>query len=645
MNLLDIIKVNIKTEKGIIIMPQNELDVYLFNEGKNYHSYNTFGAHFVKEEESFGVRFTLWAPAAEKVVVVGEFNDWNDSLHPMIQMKDEGVWHIFIPDLHEGQLYKYKITAKDGSSFYKADPFAFAAEKPPGTASKLYYLDGYKWQDDSWLEKRKKTEPYTAPINIYEMHLQSWKHEGERSLTYVELASKLVDYIKEYGYTHVEMMPVMEHPYGGSWGYQATGYFGATSRFGSPKDLMYLVDELHKANIGVIFDWVPCHFCNDEHGLRRFDGSKLYEHEDPKFADNETWGTTNFDYAKTQVQSFLISNALFFFEKYHVDGLRVDAVAFMLYQGYTTSQSETNEYAVKLLQNLNTEVFAAYPDVLMMAEESSSWPMVTAPVDKGGLGFNFKWNMGWMNDMLEYVETEYDQRHTMHKAITFSLMYAFSENYVLALSHDEVVHGKKSLLNKMPGDYWQKFASLRMFYGYMYAYPGKKLLFMGGEFGQYIEWNYERELDWFLEDYEKHHQLHDFTKSLNHLYLKETDLSIRDNNPSGFEWIDFSDNNQSIISFVRWGEDGSHTIIVCNFTPNSYPDYYLGAPELGHYEVILNTDESIYGGSGYKIEKEYQTEEITHHGKNNRLQIQVPPLGTIYLKYTNNREETQHAKK
>lgn len=620
-------------------MTHNEFELYLFNEGKNFHSYNTFGAHFIKEEGVSGVGFTLWAPEAKQIAVVGEFNDWNDALHPMILLKDTGIWYVFIPGLHEEQLYKYKITGKDGSSFYKADPFAFAAEKPSGTASKLYDLKGYDWQDNHWLENRKKKQPYTCPINIYEMHLESWKHEDGRPLTYVELATKLVAYMKEYAYTHVEIMPVMEHPFAGSWGYQVTGYYAVTRRFGSAKDLMYLIDQLHQADIGVIFDWVPCHFCNDEHGLRRFDGSKLFEHENPKFSDNETWGTTNFDYAKTQVQSFLISNAMFFFEKYHIDGLRVDAVAFMLYQGYTTDQSQTNTYAVELLQKLNTQVFAEFPDVLMIAEESSAWPLVTAPVDKGGLGFNFKWNMGWMNDMLEYIETDYDQRHRMHKAITFSIMYAFSENYVLALSHDEVVHGKKSLLNKMPGDYWQKFASLRMFYGYMFAYPGKKLLFMGGEFGQFIEWDYKRELDWFLKDYEKHLELLNFTKTLNHLYLRERDLSIKDNNPTGFEWIDFSNDKQSIIAFVRWGHGGSHLLVICNFTPMSYPEYDLGVPAAGSYEVILNTDQSIYGGSGYEISETYQTEKISCHGKNYKLQIQVPPLATIYLKYKENREE------
>ena len=426
-------------------------------------------------------------------------------------------------------------------------------------------------------------------------------------------------------------MPLTEHPYDGSWGYQATGYFSMTSRYGTPKDFMAFVDACHNSKLGVIMDWVPCHFCNDEHGLRQFDGLETYEHTDPKFANNELWGTTNFDYAKTQVQSFLISNALFFLDKFHIDGIRVDAVAFMLYQGYTTNHSEVNQDAVEFLQKLNKEVFAKYPDVLMIAEESSAWPMVTAPIHEGGLGFNFKWNMGWMNDMLEYMEMDYDQRHNNHKAITFSMMYAFSENFILPLSHDEVVHGKKSLLNKMPGDYWQQFANLRMFYGYMYAYPGKKLLFMGGEIGQFIEWDYERPIDWFLKEHKSHQMVQDCVKDLNHLYTAENALYYHDDQYKGFEWIDYSNNEQSIISFVRNGND-EHMLVVCNFTPEVYKGFELGVPYMGNYKEVFNTDDEKYGGSGYADNGTLKSIKETKHGRPQSIKVDIAPLATMYFK-------------
>lgn len=616
------------------LLRRSELDIYLFNKGKNFKSYEFFGAHYRNYDDIEGVEFNVWAPNAKAINIVGNFNDWNGENHQMVPVYDTGVWHLFIPHLAEGEIYKYEIKAQNDSIALKADPFAFYSEIKPDTASRTYDLKGYNWNDKDWIEKRKLKNHYKSPINIYEVHLGSWKYnEKGNPLSYIEMVDELVSYVKDYGYTHIELMPVMEHPFDGSWGYQATGYFSVTSRYGTPKDFKYLIDEFHRNDISVILDWVPCHFCNDEHGLKMFDGTKLYEHVDDKYSENELWGTTNFDYAKNQIKSFLISNALFFFDEYHIDGLRVDAVAFMIYQGYTTCQSEPNPFAIKLLQELNKEVFERYPDVLMIAEESSAWPLVTRPIHDGGLGFNFKWNMGWMNDMLEYVETSYDGRKDMHKAITFSIMYAFTENFILPLSHDEVVHGKKSLLNKMPGDYWQKFAGLRMFYGYMYAYPGKKLLFMGGEIGQFIEWNYEREIDWFLLEYEKHNQMSSFVKDINHLYSKEESFFINDDSYKGFEWIDFSNNEQSIISFVRNGNNDEHILVVCNFTPAVYEDFDIGVPKMGRYVEIINTDATMYGGSGFGNNENVISQKIHKHGRPQSIKIDVAPLATMYFKY------------
>lgn len=616
------------------LLRRSELDIYLFNKGKNFKSYEFFGAHYRNYDDIEGVEFNVWAPNAKAINIVGNFNDWNGENHQMVPVYDTGVWHLFIPHLAEGEIYKYEIKAQNDSIALKADPFAFYSEIKPDTASRTYDLKGYNWNDKDWIEKRKLKNHYKSPINIYEVHLGSWKYnEKGNPLSYIEMVDELVSYVKDYGYTHIELMPVMEHPFDGSWGYQATGYFSVTSRYGTPKDFKYLIDEFHRNDISVILDWVPCHFCNDEHGLKMFDGTKLYEHVDDKYSENELWGTTNFDYAKNQIKSFLISNALFFFDEYHIDGLRVDAVAFMIYQGYTTCQSEPNPFAIKLLQELNKEVFERYPDVLMIAEESSAWPLVTRPIHDGGLGFNFKWNMGWMNDMLEYVETSYDGRKDMHKAITFSIMYAFTENFILPLSHDEVVHGKKSLLNKMPGDYWQKFAGLRMFYGYMYAYPGKKLLFMGGEIGQFIEWNYEREIDWFLLEYEKHNQMSSFVKDINHLYTKEESFFINDDSYKGFEWIDFSNNEQSIISFVRNGNNDEHILVVCNFTPAVYEDFDIGVPKMGRYVEIINTDATMYGGSGFGNNENVISQKIHKHGRPQSIKIDVAPLATMYFKY------------
>lgn len=614
------------------LLKRNELDIYLFNKGDNFQAQKLFGAHRSSRNNKSGVEFTVWAPRAKSVRLVGDFNEWNQESHFMVAVNDTGIWHIFIEGIQEYDLYKYAVESDHGITL-KADPFAFYSEVKPDTASRVYNLKGYKWHDQAYMKKRKSREIFKSPLNIYEMHFGSWKYKEGRLMTYREMVDELIPYVKAHHYTHIEIMPLNEHPFDGSWGYQATGYFNITSRYGEPKDFMYFVDMCHKNGIGVILDWVPCHFCNDEHGLRRFDGTDQYEHIDKKFSDNDLWGTTNFDYAKTQIHSFLISNALFFIERFHIDGLRVDAVAFMLYQGYTTHHSEVNDHAVKFLQRLNKEIFARHPDVLMMAEESSAWPMVTKPIHDGGLGFNFKWNMGWMNDMLEYMEMGYEERHNNHKAITFSIMYAFTENFILPLSHDEVVHGKKSLLDKMPGDYWQKFANLRMFLAYMYAYPGKKLLFMGGEIGQFIEWNYKREIDWFLHDYDKHHALNKCVKEMNALYLKENAFYFNDDAYKGFEWIDYANNEQSIISFVRNGNLGQHIVVICNFTPAVYSDYEIGVPYMGKYVEIFNTDNEIYGGSAYGDNSECIAVKETKHGRPQSIKVDIAPLATMYLKY------------
>lgn len=603
------------------------LDIYLYNTGENFKAYEVMGAHPTEE----GYEFLVWAPLASKVALVGDFNDWQEDAHILKQLEETGMWYIEVSGLKTLDLYKYAIEDQWGQVKLKADPFAFYSEVKPATASRVFDLSNYDWQDHDWMIKRATTNYYKSPLNVYELHFGSWRRRDGSYLTYKALEEELIPYIVQHQYTHIEIMPLTEHPFDGSWGYQATGYFSITSRYGTPKEFMSFVDACHKYGIGVILDWVPCHFCNDEHGLRRFDGTETFEHVDSKFADNELWGTTNFDYAKTQVQSFLISNALFFLDKFHIDGLRVDAVAFMLYQGYTTHQSEVNQGAVRFLQKLNKEVFARFPDVLMIAEESSAWPMVTAPIHDGGLGFNFKWNMGWMNDMLEYMALDYDKRHHAHKAITFSLMYAFTENFILPLSHDEVVHGKKSLLNKMPGDYWQKFANLRMFYGYMYAYPGKKLLFMGGEIGQFIEWDYKKSLDWFIEDYDKHAQLHTCVKKLNELYISQEALSFHDDQYKGFEWIDYANSEQSIISFVR-NSDDEHILVVCNFTPEVYDGYELGAPYMGTYKEVLNTDDESFGGSGYWMNHEIESIKTPKHGRPQLIRIKIPPLATMYFK-------------
>lgn len=619
----------------------SEYDRHLFHEGNHFEIYNWLGAHVKKEQDRRGVKFSVWAPHAKEVRVVGDFNNWHGADHQMTRLNNEGIWTLFIPELTENILYKYQIITRDGRELLKADPLAFASEIRPDTASKVWNLADYQWGDHLWQANKQNAHSYSEPLFIYEVHLGSWRQrEPGVQLTYRELADQLIPYVVENGYTHIELMPIVEHPYDGSWGYQATGYFAATSRYGSPQDLMYLIDQAHQHNIGVILDWVPGHFCKDDHGLRLFDGSPVYEYGDPLKRDHPAWGTSYFDLGKPEVQSFLISNAIFWHDFFHIDGLRVDAVASMLYLDYNRNHGEwrPNKYggngnleAMEFLRKLNKEVFRRYPQTLMIAEESTTWPLVSHPTDIGGLGFNYKWNMGWMNDMLRYLEMDPIFRQHHHQLVTFSFMYAFSENFILPLSHDEVVHGKKSLLNKMPGDYWQKFATLRAFYGYFFAHPGKKLLFMGGEIGQFIEWNYQESLDWHLLDYPMHQQLHQCIRNLARFYQQESSLWINDHSWDGFEWIDANDNTQSIISFIRKGNDGQFLIAISNFTPEVRYNYRIGVPQLCEYQEVVNTDQAIYGGSD-QVNIPLKATKIPAHGRPFSIQLKIPPLATIYLK-------------
>ncbi|GAB6157239.1 1,4-alpha-glucan branching protein GlgB [Desulfotomaculum varum] len=589
-----------------------------------------------------GVRFVLWAPHAREVRVVGDFNHWQGHRHVMQRVNNCGLWSLFIPGLKALDLYKYEIHTEQGDVLLKADPYAFYSEIRPGTASKVYNLEGYNWQDQAYLAQKSTLPVYERPVLIYEVHLGSWKRRcnGE-FLNYCELAEQLVDYAVDMGFTHIELLPIMEHPYDPSWGYQVTGYYAVNSRYGTPWDFMYFVDYCHRRGIGVILDWVPAHFCQDVHGLSRFDGSPLYEPANPLRAANRQWGTLHFNFAREEVISFLISNALFWLDIYHVDGLRVDAVASMLYLDYGRAEGEwlPNQYggkenleAVAFMQKLNETVFRYHPDALMIAEESTAWPAVTKPAYLGGLGYNYKWNMGWMNDMLRYMQLDPVHRKWHHNLLTFSFLYTFSENYILPLSHDEVVHGKKSLLNKMPGDYWQKFANLRVLYGFMIAHPGKKLLFMGGEFGQFIEWNENQSLDWHLLDYEMHRRLHRYVKELNHFYKSEKSLWQLDHQPAGFQWIDPHDYNQSIITFLRRARDPmDYLIIVCNFTPVVREGYRIGVPRAGDYLEVFNSDWLSYGGSG-EVNGRVVAEHTAWHNQPYSAVIKVPPLAVVFFK-------------
>ncbi|MDD3114351.1 MAG: 1,4-alpha-glucan branching protein GlgB [Anaerovibrio sp.] len=620
-----------------------EYDTFLFHQGTNCRAYEMLGAHLTEENDAQGVRFAVWAPNAKAVSVVGEFNNWDTRVNEMSRIDDGEIWKIFIPGVKEGDVYKYAILPQHGGPhIMKADPYGYYCEVAPATASRVFDMNRYQWQDAQWQERQQRTQSYGQPMLTYEVHLGSWRRtpEGE-FLTYRDLADQLINYVREMNYTHLELMPLCEHPFDGSWGYQATGYYAATSRFGTPDDLRYLIDQAHQAGIGVIMDWVPGHFCKDDHGLRDFDGRNLYESDNPQRADNAGWGTTNFDYGRTEVQSFLISNAVFWMDQYHIDGLRIDAVANMLYLDYGRQSGEWqpnkhggngNLEAIDFLHKLNETVFKEYPQALMIAEESTSWPNISKPVYIGGMGFNYKWNMGWMNDILRYCSLDPIYRKWHHDKITFSMMYAFSENFVLPLSHDEVVHGKCSLINKMPGDYWQKFAGLRGFFGYWMAHPGKKLLFQGGEFGQFIEWKWDSSLDWHLpEKYEMHTKMLEYSKQLNHFYVEHKEFWQIDFDWGGFEWLDCDNAEDSIISFVRRADNGDFVIVACNFTPAVHQGVRLGVPQAGIYEEVFNSDAAEFGGSNVLNENDIPSQPVPWNNRPQSVQFTIPPLATVYL--------------
>jgi 1,4-alpha-glucan branching enzyme len=623
-----------------------EQDLYLYNIGRLFHSYRTLGAHVITVKGVLGVRFAVWAPNALKVNVIGEFNDWKGSpMHSMKKVENTGIWALFIPGIHEGVLYKFEIITQEGEKLVKADPYAFYTERRPNTASIVKDLSIYSWQDDHWMRRQRQRNSYNQPMLIYEVHLGTWKIKGkEHFYTYEELADDLVDYVVRTGYTHIEILPLSEHPFDRSWGYQITGYYSATSRYGTPEQLMILIDRCHQRNIGVILDWVPGHFCKDDHGLRLFDGTPLYEGHDLNKAEKPSWGTLAFDFGISEVQSFLISNAIFWMDVFHVDGLRVDAVASMMDLHLDKPESmrtlncfggSENLDALYFLKKLNKTVFHYYPNALMIAEDSSSRTGMTSPVYLGGIGFNYKWNMGWMNDMLRYIQLDPVQRGFHHQLITFSFFYAFSENFVLPLSHDEVVHGKKSLLNKMPGIYEEKFANLRLFYGYWIAHPGKKLLFMGGEFGQFAEWKDLDQLDWKLpEHFDLHRKMLSYTTQLNQLYKQVPALWENDFRSGGFEWIDAHNAEQSIISFIRRGNDvHTYVIVICNFSNILYENYNVGIPDEGAYQIIFNSDEESFGGSGRISEEPVISKELPYHGRNHSVSMKIPPLSFQLLSY------------
>ena len=611
----------------------------LFYSGRDCRAFDYMGAHpFVQDGEQ-GYLFRVYAPEAEKVSVMGEFNDWNRDADYMTR-DEQGIWEKFIPNIPEYAAYKYSVWAKSGDVFDKSDPYGFHFETRPGNATKAYDIDGYEWGDASWLDWRKKHLPYSNPVNIYECHLGSWKmHEDGNFYSYRQLADELVPYVKEMGYTHIEFMPLTEYPFDGSWGYQVIGYFAATSRYGTPKDLMYLIDKAHQAGLGVIMDWVPAHFPKDGCGLVEFDGSHLYEYADPLKMEHKEWGTRVFDYGKVSTRNLLFSSAMFWIEKFHMDGLRVDAVASMLYLDYNRQGEwrpnvhggRENLEAVDFLRLLNEYILTDHPDVMMIAEESTAWPMVTKPGYDGGLGFNFKWNMGWMNDMLCYCSADPFFRKDMHDKITFSFMYDFYENYILPLSHDEVVHGKCSLISKMPPPYENQFGGLRALYGYMAAHPGKKMLFMGGEFAQFSEWAYQRGLDWMLLDYPAHRQMQAYVKALNHFYLATPQLWEQDTDWRGFEWISHEDNRNNIIAFRRVAKDGSDIVVVVNFSPEEQQEYRIGVPITGTYEEIFTSDKTEFGGSGMANGK-LKTENKPMHGQEQSIVLKIPRFGVLFFK-------------
>ena len=622
---------------------QLELPIYLFNEGNNTQAYKLFSPH--KEGREW--IFRVWAPNASCVSLVGDFNGWNCD-RDIATLIADGIWEMRSRECKEFDAYKFCITASNGVKVLKADPYAIHAETAPQNASKVYSLPNYKWKDKDWLERRAKSDTYSSPMNIYEVHLGSFKKFDDGNyFDYRKLAKELVPYVKNMGYTHIEIMPIMEHPYDGSWGYQVTGYFSATSRYGKPEDLMFFVDKCHREGIGVILDWVPAHFPKDIHGLFRFDGTRLYEVDDDMMCEHREWGTRIFDYGRNQVRSFLISSANFWLKEYHFDGIRVDAVASMLYLDYGRANGDykPNEFggnynlkAIDFLKQLNKSVLTENKGAIMIAEESTAFPMVTKPTEVGGLGFNYKWNMGWMNDMLSYVSLNPFYRKDNHNKVTFSITYAYSENYILPLSHDEVVHGKCSLINKMPMDYNDKFEELKAFYGYMIGHPGKKLLFMGGEFGQFIEWDYKKGLDWLLLGYDKHKRLQSFVKDLNKYYLKHKEMYELDSSYDGFKWCVVDDNTQNIVSFVRYSSDGDFTLVIVNFSPVTRTKYEMGVPKNGKYKVLLDSASVKYGGSKTKSTK-VKAMKGDRHGYENYIRLDIEGNSVMFLKCNDKKED------
>ena len=623
-----------------------EFDLHLFGEGSHWQSYEKIGAHVREVAGVKGVHFAVWAPNALRVSIVGDFNRWDGRVHPMRSRGNSGIWELFIPELKEGVVYKYEIRSRLGAlPFLKADPYAFEAELRPKSGSVVSTLEGYAWEDDSWMKARGRREWLAEPISIYEIHLGSWRRVAEESnrwLTYREIADQLIPYVKQMGYTHIELMPVMEHPFDGSWGYQTIGYFAATSRYGKPKDFMYLVDRCHQENIGVLLDWTPAHFPADAHGLAEFDGTHLYEHADPRQGRHPDWGTLVFNYGRSEVRGFLLASALFWMDKYHIDGLRVDAVASMLYLDYSRHAGEwiPNEFggrenlaAISFLKRLNEVANEQHPGVLMVAEESTSWPAVSRPTYLGGLGFTLKWNMGWMNDTLSYFSQNAIYRKYHHSRMTFSMLYAFTENFVLPLSHDEVVHGKHSLIDKMPGDLWQQFANLRLLYAYMWAHPGKKLLFMGGEFAQRSEWYHGASLEWNLLAFPEHRGVQQLMADLNAIYRREAALHEVDFDWQGFQWIDCNDADASVLSFIRRARNPQdYLVVVANFTPVARENYRVGVPEPGYYREIFNSDAQYYAGSNYGNGGGVTAEPTPWMGMDYSLPLRLPPLAALYFK-------------
>lgn len=622
----------------------SRFQTYLFNSGDNFKSYEMLGSHKVKIDGVDGWRFAVWAPKAVSVRVVGDFNGWNGYDKMLERIETSGVWYGFFTDIEEGMLYKYAIEAEDGETYYKADPYAVKSELRPGTASVTKDIsNNYKWGDKAWISARGKNSTLTEPMNIYEIHIGSWKiHDDGSFYTYRELADELVPYVKKMGYTHIELMPITEYPFDGSWGYQVTGFFSATTRYGESEDLKYLIDECHKNHIGIIMDWVPAHFPRDAHGLRMFDGTPVYEYADPRLGEHKDWGTMVFDYSKSEVISFLISSAYFWAEQYHIDGIRVDAVSSMLYRDYSRNDGEwvPNEYggngnleAVDFLKKLNKIMGTEFPNFMMVAEESTAWPLVTAPPENDGLGFNYKWNMGWMNDTLRYMGMDPYFRKDNHSLLTFMMMYAYSENYILPLSHDEVVHGKGSMLNKMFGEYDEKFAAYRTLLGYYMTMPGKKMLFMGGEFGQMLEWRYDDQLEWNVLEIDKHKRLHQYVKDLNHFYMENKALWELDTSWDGFRWVNEADSENSVLSYIRRGRHAAdNVVVVANFTPVERPIYKIGVPLAGEYEVVFHSSAVKYGGNKRITKKVYKTKNMQFSDMMYTIEVAIDGNSVMFLK-------------